>query len=220
MYGNYAGEGTLRAVHDEAYFHANKEASSHDVFFVEFEAAGPLTDIQFALEKVKGEPDAKYKQAMAAYEKAMDEYDKYTVIWHNVYRGNLDTILRYNDDARDENGRVLWDEVVKPNLKWLMDRYEEQFPRPPKPKKPQNKNAYYAKGKGTMFWDCSTVKNHYDSDRGAEVSGIVMMPLEPHSLDFEVIIYANGNGVVKFTWGTVLSYKARLVKSVEMVNVE
>ena len=217
MYGNYAGEGTLRAVFDEVYFHANKDASTHDVVFVEFEATGPLTDIQFALEKVKGEPDAKYKQAMVEYEKALDEYDKYTSNWNNVYRGNLNTILRYNGDARGENGEVLWEEVVKPNLKWLMDQWEETNPRPPKPKKPQNKNAYYAKGKGTMYWNCSTVRNHFDSDHG--VSNIAMMPLEPHSLDFDVIIYANGNGIVKFTWGTLLSYKAHLVKSVEMVDV-
>ena len=218
MYGNYAGEGTLRAVYDEAYFHANKEASSHDVVFVEFETIGPLTNIQFTLEKAKGEPDAAYRRAMAEYEKALAEYDEYTYNWNDVYSGNLNTILRYNDDARDENGRVLWEEVVKPNLKWLMDKYEEDFPRPPKPKKPQNKNAYYAKGKGTMFWNCSTVRNHFDSDHG--VSNIVMMPFEPHSLHFEVTIYANGNGVVTFTWGTLLSYKAHLVKSAQLVDVE
>ena len=213
MYGAYTGNGTLNMVMDQAQYHAMIPTNTG-----EYAADGRLTNIQFTLEKTKGEPDAAYRRAMAEYEKSLDEYDKYTVIWHNVYRGTLDTILRYNDDARDENGRVLWDEVVKPNLKWLMDRYEEEFPRPPKPKRPQNKNAYSAIGKGTMFWDCSMTQNHFVTKDGYTGQST---PLNPMSLPFEIILYASGNGVVKINFDPfILTYKARLVKSVQMVDVD
>ena len=221
MYGIYAGNGTFNLEMDSAAYHARH----HGYLDGELAAEGPLTEIMLILVEEKGEPDAKYKQAMAEYEKALAEYNKYFELWCEWYRTSYTYILRENADVvreHRENPQWLWTNVIKPQLKAEMAEYEDGNPRPPKPKKPQNKNAYYAKGKGAMNWNWSEVKNHFVEH--AESGDVVTQTPEQlrfmlSNFEFEVIIYANGNGVVKIPWGSMV-FKARLTKSVELVDID
>ena len=72
-----------------------------------------------------------------------------------------------------------------------------------------------AQGKGTMYWNASTVKSQFS------VPGAYGIPWDPETLEIEVIIYANGNGVVKLNHrGGLLYFKARLSKSVALMDVK
>jgi len=75
-----------------------------------------------------------------------------------------------------------------------------------------------ATGSGTMFWNCSNIQHLFLNEAGG-----ILEPVHtsPESLPCEVIIYTNGNGIVKVQVGPwSLVYKARLVKSVTLVNVK
>jgi len=72
-------------------------------------------------------------------------------------------------------------------------------------------------GKGTMYWNASDTKNLVTSEFGTGHN----TPLSPQSLNFEVIIYENGNGIVKLNYrGGSLYFPARLVKRVTLVDVK
>jgi len=69
-----------------------------------------------------------------------------------------------------------------------------------------------AEGKGTMYWNASDIKNLVTSPYSTGHN----TPFSPQSLNFDVIIYENGNGIVKLNYrGGSLYFPARLVKNVK-----
>jgi len=215
IYGDYTGTGSLSSVMDQAFY-----ATGMPGFSGEWDHAGPLTNIQFTLEKVKGEPDEKYKTAMEEYQKALDKRHEYNRNWMQTYRTAQQQYFREYSSGEQTPERL---RLANEKITAEMRAFEEINPEPPRPKKPQNKNAYYAKGKGTMLWNPETVKNLFIDFKGEVIPEVGNERHWPSAFtwEIEVIIYANGNGVVKIPHGAdLLTYKARLAKSVEMIDAD
>ena len=73
-----------------------------------------------------------------------------------------------------------------------------------------------AVGNGTMYWNASDIKNHFIDNRYGDV-GQAPSWWSPTSLACEVILYTNGNGIIKTQVGVwSLTFKAQLVKNVKL----
>jgi hypothetical protein len=89
-------------------------------------------------------------------------------------------------------------------------------PLPPlKPRPPAQ-----AIGNGTMYWNASIIQDHHVWLQNGDTSQ-PYLSYGPTSLAFNVILYANGSGIVTITlYNWRLTYKARLVKGVTLVDVK
>ncbi|MCL1855602.1 MAG: fibronectin type III domain-containing protein [Clostridia bacterium] len=235
MSGSYSGNGTLRLILDEPYYHTNKVASSKDVFHIEFEATGPLTNISFALLTPlppiqPANNSGGSLQPLPPIQPADNSGSGLQPLPPIQSVGNsgsgltpLPPIQPANNSGgsltplppiqpADNSGGSL---TPLPPIQPANNSGSSLTPLPPiKPIPPAQ-----ATGTGTMYWNPSTVKNRFDSNHG--VSGIVMLPFEPFTMNIEVRMFANGNGLVTIIMGSQrLTYKARLVKGVTLVNVK
>jgi hypothetical protein len=76
-----------------------------------------------------------------------------------------------------------------------------------------------ARGNGTMYWDSSKIANRTVFDTGDVIELSVDWP--PRSIDFDVILYTNGNGMIVINLGYGrLTCPAHLLKGVTLVNVK
>ncbi|MCL1855653.1 MAG: fibronectin type III domain-containing protein [Clostridia bacterium] len=224
MYGSYNGSGSLNAVMDQAFYAAGMPG-----FSGEWNHAGPLTNIAFALYAPPGsnalgplppiQPGSNTSGSLQplppiqSVGKSGSALTPLPPIQPANNSGSALTPLPPIQPA-DNSGSSL---QPLPPIQPANNSGSSLTPLPPlKPMPPAQ-----ATGAGTMFWNGADVAYYFTAPDGSETGQPGKGIWTSESLEFEVTLYANGNGIVKFRaeFG-LICYKARLVKSVTLVDVK